>query len=70
MLVPVFAATKYRFEAVQVDGMPSIPWLKQRTAKWIPPYRTILNLPRDEAIAIIQEEGFLLVLCTMVEVCR
>ena len=58
-----------RNTAMQVDGMPSTWWLKQRTAHFKLPYRTFVNLPRDKAIALIQEEGFLLVLCTMVEVC-
>ena len=59
---------RFTVYAMQVDGMSSVAWLERRTANLGIPYRTMINLPRDEAIEVIKGEGHLLVLCTQVEV--
>ena len=43
-------------------------WLKERLSNVKYKHNVNVNVPRPEAMRIIQEEGILLVFCTMVEV--
>lgn len=63
-----------KFEAIivgaesSVDSMKSSVWLQERLSNVRYKHSVNVNVPRAEAMKIIQEEGILLVFCTMVEV--
>lgn len=50
-----------------VVQIPSKQWLKVRTADWKVKTHLAINIPRDEALSIISQEGMLLVLCSFVD---
>jgi hypothetical protein len=53
--------------SMQVDGMPSCQWLEARLVAANFKYRIMANLPREDALRVIQWKGVVLALCTMVE---
>lgn len=47
--------------------VPSKQWLKSQTADWKVKTFLKINVPRDEALDIISQEGMLLVLCSFID---
>ena len=51
----------------QVDMMPSIKYLETRTDSWPFPTTIYGELPRSKAIAVLKEEGTMIVLASLIE---
>jgi glycosyltransferase involved in cell wall biosynthesis len=50
-----------------IDQRPSRDWLQERTADWLFPTFLHVNAPRDDALGMIQGEGMLLAIASLVE---
>ncbi|KAK9907269.1 hypothetical protein WJX75_000339 [Coccomyxa subellipsoidea] len=51
----------------RIDMQPSSQWLRAVTASWKAPVHIMANVPRSEALKVLNQEGLLLVLCSLVD---
>ncbi|CAL8462880.1 g2414 [Coccomyxa elongata] len=51
----------------RIDMQPSTQWLRAVTASWKAPVHIMANVPRSEALKVLNQEGLLLVLCSLVD---
>ena len=65
--VPCWSTATLKVRMHPLPQIPSKQWLAKQTAGWKASFHLKINVPREEALKIISQDGMLLVLCSYID---